>query len=68
MTTLETKKSEEEVVEKCEKIIKSCVSPGQMKTSYNFICQAGKTGLIGERYLTYLHVLYEKKASEMECI
>lgn len=60
--------SEEKVVKKCEKMIESCVTPGQMKTTYNFIERCRKTGIISERYLTYLNVLYEKKASEMEQI
>ena len=68
MITLDTDFSEEEIVEKTERMINSCKTPSQMKTTYNFMERIRETGKVCEKYLTYLFVLYEKKASEMESI
>ena len=68
MIELETKFSEQEIVEKVEKMIESCKLPSQMKTAYNFIERLQITGVVCEKYLTYLRVVFEKKAAEMEGI
>ncbi len=68
MITLDTNIPENEIVDKTERIINSCKTPGQMKTAYNFIERLQITGTVCERYLTYLYILFEKKASEMESI
>jgi len=68
MIDLKINFTEEEIVNKTERIIKSCKFPSQMKIAYNFIKRLHVTKLISEKYLTYLLVLYEKKASEMESI
>ena len=68
MINLDINFTEEEIVNKTEKIIESCKFPSQMKTAYNFIERLQMTKTISEKYLTYLFVLYDKKASEMECI
>ena len=68
MTKLETNFTEKEIVDKTERIIESCKFPTQMKIAYNFIERLQITRAISEKYLTYLWVVFEKKAAEMESI
>ena len=66
MIKIDTDFSEEEIVDKIEKSIKSSTNPGQMKTCYNLIEQTIKMQTISEKYEMYLTVLWENKAQEMD--
>ena len=66
--TLTTDIPEEEIIDKCDRMIDSCITPSQMKFTYNFINQAYLSGAISENAKIYLDMRYAKKAREMDRI
>lgn len=68
MIKMDTDFSQDDIVDRIEKSIKSSVTPGQMKTCFNLIEQAVKMNSIDEKHEMYLSVLWEKKAREMDAV
>ena len=66
--TLLTNVPEEEIMDKFERGIDSCITPGQMKVMYNLIYQAYKIGAISENVKIYLDMRYIKKSREIDVI